>query len=112
MFKKTILLKRKWRIALVLLLHGGLLALALAPLLIGLLGMKLDELSTGVIQSEANSVWGVLPWMTIITMAAFWPFVTWLFNLTMVCIVHDVIALFRQKRARLTLGEGKDPFQT
>jgi len=35
-----------------------------------------------------------------------------LFNLTMVCIVHDIIALFRQKRARLTLGEGKDPFQT
>jgi apolipoprotein N-acyltransferase len=111
MFKKTILLKRKWRLTLVVLLHAVLLALALAPLLIGLLGMKLDELSTGVTQSEANSVWGVLPWMAMFTVAAFWPFVTLLFNLTMACIVHDIITLFRQKRASLTLDEGENPSQ-
>lgn len=100
MFKKTLLLKHKWRITVVVILHLILVVFALSPLLIGVVGMKLEELRTGVTQSEANNALGVLPWFAMFTIAAFWPMITLLFNLTMVCIAHDVIALLRQRRSR------------
>ena len=40
---------------------------ALSPLLIGLAGMAVNESITGITQNESNSVWGVLPWLTIAT---------------------------------------------
>lgn len=40
-----------------------------SPLIIGLIGMELESSSTGITANESNSVFGVLPWLTMGTMA-------------------------------------------
>jgi len=99
MSKKTLILKRERRIRVLVLLHVVLVALALSPLLIGVGLMSLQEFFTGHAQHEGNSALGVLPWLTIVTLAIFGPAVTFLFNLSLLAIVYDIIVLSWPKRS-------------
>jgi hypothetical protein len=109
MFKKTLILRRKGRIRLILTLYVVLLALAMSPALIGVGLMSLQEIATGTPQHEGNNVLGVLPWFTIFTMAIFGPGLTLLFNLTLLGIVYDIITLIWQALSKRKEPEEIDP---
>lgn len=93
MFTKPILIgnKRRLRRIGILLLIGA--ALALAPLLIGLVMMTIEEVVTGKNVGEHNSVWGVLPWLTIGTMVIFGGPTLIAFKLTLLVLVYDGIVM-------------------
>jgi hypothetical protein len=64
---KPILIKRKKnlrRIPIGFLIIGFF---ALSPFLIGILGGEVSEFFTGRAVNEGNSIWGVLPWLTVYT---------------------------------------------
>ena len=93
MFTKPILIgnKRRLRRIGILLLIGA--ALALAPLLIGLVMMTIEEVVTGKNVGEHNSVWGVLPWLTIGTMVIFGGPTLIAFKLTLLVLVYDGLVM-------------------
>ena len=93
MFTKPLLIgnKRRLRRIGILLLIGA--ALALAPLLIGLVMMTIEEVVTGKNVGEHNSVWGVLPWLTIGTMVIFGGPTLIAFKLTLLVLVYDGIVM-------------------
>lgn len=99
MFKKPILLGNKRRLRIVGILLGSGAALAFAPLLLGIVMMTIEEILTGKNVGEHNSVWGVLPWLTIGTMAIFGGPTLIFFKVVLVGLFHDkvVIALGRTK---------------
>ena len=93
MFTKPLLIgnKRRLRRIGILLLIGA--ALALAPLLIGLVMMTIEEVLTGKNVGEHNSIWGVLPWLTIGTMVIFGGPTLIAFKLTLLVLVYDGIVM-------------------
>ena len=93
MFTKPLLIGNKRRLRRIgnLLLIGA--ALALAPLLIGLVMMTIEEVLTGKNVGEHNSIWGVLPWLTIGTMVIFGGPTLIAFKLTLLVLVHDGIVM-------------------
>ena len=93
MFTKPLLIgnKRRLRRIGILLLIGA--ALALAPLLIGLVMMTIEEVLTGKNVGEHNSIWGVLPWLTIGTMVIFGGPTLIAFKLTLLVLVYDGIVI-------------------
>ena len=99
MFTKPILLrnKRRQRIVVIVLVIGA--ALSFAPLLIGLGMMAIEESVTGRNVGEHNSVWGVLPWLTIGTMAIFGGPTLIFLKVVLLGLLHDVVvvALGRSK---------------
>ena len=93
MFTKPLLIgnKRRLRRIGILLLIGA--TLALAPLLIGLVMMTIEEVLTGKNVGEHNSIWGVLPWLTIGTMVIFGGPTLIAFKLTLLVLVYDGIVM-------------------
>jgi TRAP-type mannitol/chloroaromatic compound transport system permease small subunit len=93
MFTKPLLIGNKRRLRRIgnLLLIGA--ALALAPLLIGMVMMTIEEVLTGKNVGEHNSIWGVLPWLTIGTMVIFGGPTLIAFKLTLLVLVYDGIVI-------------------
>ena len=93
MFTKPILLrnKRRLRIVVIVLVIGA--ALSFAPLLIGLGMMAIEESVTGRNVGEHNSVWGVLPWLTIGTMAIFGGPTLIFLKVVLLGLLHDVVVV-------------------
>ena len=98
MLRKTILLRRRKLIILVGLAMAGLTLLAISPLVIGVTMMTIEEWQTGEVQSEANSVWGVLPWLTIVTLAVFVPLIKVIGSLIALATLHDLVLIFKEAR--------------
>jgi hypothetical protein len=93
---KTFLWGRPWRLVFIftVLLAGGIVASS--PVWLGLLGMHMQEASTGVQAHEGNSVWGVLPWLGMVTL----PIYVLVAALTVkVCLILLAIDLFRKFKA-------------
>ena len=93
----TFLWGQPWRLAaiLIVLLAGGIVASS--PIWLGLLGMHLQEVSTGVQANEGNSVWGVLPWLGMVTL----PIYALVAALTVkVCLILLAVDLYRKFKAR------------
>lgn len=105
MFTKPLLIGNKRRLRRIgnLLLIGA--ALALAPLLIGMVMMTIEEVLTGKNVGEHNSIWGVLPWLTIGTMVIFGGPTLIAFKLTLLVLVHDGIVM-AVRSANSTEDEG------
>lgn len=99
MFRKTILLRRKRRLRLVVIIHLALVGLAFSPLLLGMILMTIEEILTGVNIGENNSALGVLPWFTIVTMGIFGPVIAVIFTLAMLAILYDVLVLAVNNRS-------------
>ncbi len=63
-----------------------------SPLIIGLIGAWITELTTGQPCHEGNCVWMTIPWFTIVTIPiggfAFWAYI--------IIIIIDSVKLFRQ----------------
>jgi len=81
-----------WRLVFILafLVAGGIVASS--PVFVGLLGMHLQEVSTGVQANEGNSAWGGLPWLGMATL----PIYALVVALTVkVCLILLAIDLFR-----------------
>ena len=99
MFTKTVLIRRKPRLLIIGIVLGVLAALALAPLLLGLVMMAIEEAVTGKNVGEHNSVWGVLPWLTMGTMVIFGGPALIVLKLTLLGLFYDAIfiALERTK---------------
>ena len=93
MFTKTVLIRRKPRLLIIGIVLGILAALALAPLLLGMVMMTIEEAATGKNVGEHNSVWGVLPWLTIGTMVIFGGPTLIAFKLTLLVLVYDGIVM-------------------
>jgi hypothetical protein len=94
---KTYLWGHPWRLVFILifLLVGGVVASS--PVWVGLLGMHLQEVSTGVQANEGNSAWGVLPWLGMATL----PIYALAVALTVkVCVILLAIDLFRTFQSR------------
>lgn len=77
---------------------AGLMLLAISPLVIGVTMMKIEEYKSGVVQNEANSVWGVLPWLTMGALAVFGPYIKLLVWLIALAILHDLFVIFNKPR--------------
>lgn len=93
---KTFLWGHPWRLVFIFLflLVGGVVASS--PVWFGLLGMHMQELSTGVAAHEGNSVWGVLPWLGMVTLTLY----ALVAALTVkVCLILLAIDLFRKFKA-------------
>lgn len=93
MFTKPILLrnKRRMRIVVIVLVIGA--ALSFAPLLIGLGMMAIEEAVTGKNVGEHNSVWGVLPWLSIGTMVIFGAPTLIFLKVVLVGLLHDIVVV-------------------
>lgn len=93
----TFLWGQPWRLAaiFIVLLAGGIVASS--PIWLGLLGMHMQEVSTGVQANEGNSAWGVLPWLGVVTL----PIYALVVALTVkVCLVLMVIDAYRKFKIR------------
>ena len=93
---KTFLWGHPWRLVFILifLVAGGVVASS--PVWLGLLGMHVQEVSTGVQANEGNSAWGVLPWLGMVTL----PIYALVAALTVkVCLILLAIDLFRKFKA-------------
>ena len=98
MFTKTVLIRRKPRLLIIGIVLGVLIALALAPLLLGLGMMAIEEAVTGKNVGEHNSVWGVLPWLTMGTMVIFGGPALIVLKLTLLGLCYDSIFIALERR--------------
>ena len=98
MFTKTVLLRRKPRLLIIGIVLGILVALALAPLLLGLGMMAIEEAVTGKNVGEHNSVWGVLPWLTMGTLVIFGGPALIVLKLTLLGLFYDAIFIALERR--------------
>lgn len=92
---KTYILRRKGRLLVIALAIGMMLLAAFSPAVLGLGMMALEESRTGIAQNEGNSVWGVLPWLSMFTMAIFLPAAALTMLVTILIIVRDAVVLSR-----------------
>lgn len=74
-----------------------MLLAAFSPLVLGLGMMALEESRTGITQNEGNSVWGVLPWLSMFTMAIFLPAAALTALVSVMVMVRDAVVLRRDR---------------
>lgn len=98
MFTKPILLRNKHRLRIVVIVLVIGAALSFAALLIGLGMMAIEEAVTGKNVGEHNSVWGVLPWLSIGTMVIFGAPTLIVLKLTLLGLCYDVIFIALERR--------------
>ena len=94
---KTYILRRKGRLLVIVLSIGMMLLAAFSPLVLGLGMMALEESRTGITQNEGNSVWGVLPWLSMFTMAIFLPAASLTTLVSVLVMVRDAVVLRRDR---------------
>lgn len=92
---KTYILRRKGRLLVIALSIGMMLLAAISPAVLGLGMMALEESRTGVAQNEGNSVWGVLPWLSMFTMVIFLPAAALTALVSVLVMVRDAAVLRR-----------------
>ena len=95
MFKQAILLSKPVRFLWILLVLLVLAVVAFSPLILGLAMMHLEESRTGIPQNEGNSTWGVLPWLSIGTLAVCLPIAGLIVVAVAAMVLHDIIACLR-----------------
>lgn len=98
MFTKTVLIRRKPRLLVIGIVLGILAALAFSPLLLGMVMMTIEEAATGKNVGEHNSVWGVLPWLTIGTMVIFGGPLLIVLKLTLLGLFYDAIFIVLKRK--------------
>ena len=94
---KTFLWGHPWRLVFILIavLAGGIFASS--PVWLGLIGMHMQEVSTGVPANEGNSAWGALPWLGMVTL----PIYALVVALTVIVVlILLAIDLFRTCKAQ------------
>ena len=92
---KTYILRRKGRLLVIALAIGMMLLAAFSPAVLGLGMMALEESRTGIAQNEGNSVWGVLPWLSMFTMVIFLPAAALTMLVSILIILRDAAVLRR-----------------
>ena len=92
---KTYILRRKGRLLVIVLALGMMLLAAFSPAVLGLGMMALEESRTGIAQNEGNSVWGVLPWLSMFTMVIFLPAAGITALVSVLVMVRDAVVLSR-----------------
>jgi hypothetical protein len=100
MFTKTVLIGRKRRLLIFGIVLGVLAALALSPLLLGMVMMTIEEATTGKNVGEHNSVWGVLPWLTMGTMVIFGGPLLIVLKLMLLGLFYDGIFIALERRGK------------
>ena len=93
---KTYILRRKGRLLVIALSIGMMLLAAFSPAVLGLGMMALEEARTGLTQNEGNSVWGVLPWLSMFTMVIFLPAAAITAAVSFILIIRDAVVLGRE----------------
>jgi len=94
----TFLWGHPWRLVaiFIVLLAGGIVASS--PIWVGLLGMHMQEVSTGVQANEGNSAWGVLPWLGMVTLPIYALVVALAVKVCLILLVIDVCRKFKARR--------------
>jgi len=100
MFTKTVFIGRKPRLLIFGIVLGVLAALALSPLLLGMVMMTIEEATTGKNVGEHNSVWGVLPWLTMGTMVIFGGPLLIVLKLMLLGLFYDGIFIALERRGK------------
>ena len=95
---KTYILRRKGRLLVIVLALGMMLLAAFSPAVLGIGMMALEESRTGVTQNEGNSIWGVLPWLSMFTMSIFLPAAALTVLVSVLVMVRDALVLWRAPR--------------
>lgn len=72
---------------------------AFSPIWLGLLGMEMQEASTGIQANEGNSVWGVLPWLGMFTLPIYVLIVVLTLLVCSLLIGADARKIFKSRRA-------------
>ena len=92
---KTYILRRKGRLLVIFVAIVMMVISAFSPAIFGLTMMALEEARTGVTQNEGNSVWGVLPWLSMFTMVIFLPAAALTALVSVLVMVRDAAVLWR-----------------
>lgn len=92
---KTYILRRKGRLLVIFISIVMMILAAFSPAVIGIGMMELEESRTGVTQNEGNSVWGVLPWLSMFTMVIFLPAAAITAAVSFILIIRDAVVLGR-----------------
>ena len=95
---KTYILRRRGRLLVILLAIFMMLLTAFAPAIIGISMMALEESRTGIAQNEGNSVWGVVPWLSMFTMVIFLPAAAITAAVSFIIIIRDALVLIRAQQ--------------
>ena len=93
---KTYILRRKGRLLVIFVTIVMMVIAAFSPAILGIGMMALEEASTGVTQNEGNSVWGVLPWLSMFTMVIFLPGAAITAAVSFILIIRDTVVLGRE----------------
>ncbi len=91
---KTYILRRKERMIGIPVAMVLLVICAFGPLLLGVGMMSLIENATGQSQHEGNSIWGVLPWLSMFTMVIFLPAAALLGTVSVALVIRDAFVLW------------------
>lgn len=94
---KTYILRRRGRLLVILLAIFMMLLTAFSPAIIGIGLMALEEARTGIAQNEGNSVWGVVPWLSMFTMVIFLPAAAITAAVSFFIIIRDALVLIRAR---------------
>ena len=94
---KTYILRRKGRLLVIFIAIVMMVVAAFSPAIFGLTMMALEEARTGAAQNEGNSVWGVLPWLSMFTMVIFLPAAAVTAAVSFILIIRDVVVLGRER---------------
>lgn len=70
---------------------------AFTPIWLGLLGMEMQEASTGIQANEGNSVWGVLPWLGMVTLPIYALIVVLTLLVCLILIGVDARRIFKSR---------------
>lgn len=93
---KTYILRRKGRLLVIFVAIVMMVIAAFSPAIFGIGMMALEEARTGVTQNEGNSVWGVLPWLSMFTMVIFLPAAAITVAVSFILIIRDAVVLGRE----------------
>ena len=93
---KTYILRRKGRLLVIFIAIVMMVISAFSPAIFGLTMMALEEARTDVTQNEGNSVWGVLPWLSMFTMVIFLPAAAITAAVSFILIIRDAVVLGRE----------------
>ncbi|MGB1076258.1 MAG: hypothetical protein ACPGYK_08725 [Flavobacteriales bacterium] len=93
----TYIIRRRGRLIVIFIAIVMMVAAAFSPAIFGLTMMALEEAHTGVAQNEGNSVWGVLPWLSMFTMVIFLPAAAVTAAVSFILIIRDVVVLGRER---------------
>ena len=93
----TYIIRRRGRLIVIFIAIVMMVVAAFSPAIFGLAMMALEEARTGVAQNEGNSVWSVLPWLSMFTMVIFLPAAAITAAVSFILIIRDAVVLGRKR---------------